>query len=105
MQGLKNLFSDAHGLAMLMLITAASVLAGTGKMTIDQWTAFSQWIFAAWMGGHAVITATSAFAGRNSSAPTPAEDLETIEAPAPLLVAPAASAPITTVAIPPKAPK
>lgn len=106
MQGLKNLFADAHGLAMLMLIAAASVLAGVGKMTVDQWTAYSQWIFMAWMGGHAVITATTAFAGRNSSTSEDAEEEPAAVAPpAPPAIPPVGTGPIPTVSIPPKTTK
>lgn len=104
MQGLKNLFSDTHGLVMLALIAAASVLAGTGRMTVDQWTAYSQWIFAAWMGGHAVITASGAIAQRRGAVPKLMSAASGSAPTATPLTPPPSSTPaagVPTVAVPP----
>jgi len=56
-QALRDLLTSSHGLFGLTLIVAATVLAGIGKMTVDQWTSFTEIIFASFVGGQAVMTA------------------------------------------------
>jgi hypothetical protein len=71
MDAIKNLFSNEHGLIMLLLIIGATVLTAVGKMTVDQWTSYSQWIFGIFMGGHAVMSAADSFSN-GKAAPTTA---------------------------------
>jgi len=72
MDAIKNLFSNEHGLIMLLLIAGATVLAAVGKMTIDQWTNYSQWIFGIFMGGHAVMSAANSISNGKAAAAAPA---------------------------------
>ena len=83
MDVIKNLLSSAHGLVAVLLIAGATVLTGLGKMTIDQWTSYSQWIFGIFVGGHAVISAADSFSGKSNAPPA--------APPAPAPAAPAAT--------------
>ena len=71
MDALKNLFSNEHGFVMLLLIIGATVLTAVGKMTVDQWTTYSQWIFGIFMGGHAVMSAADSISSARASAAPP----------------------------------
>jgi Ni,Fe-hydrogenase I cytochrome b subunit len=72
MDAFKNLFSNEHGFVMFLLIIGATVLTAVGKMTVDQWTTYSQWIFGIFMGGHAVMSAADSIGNARSNAAPPA---------------------------------
>lgn len=54
--GLKELFSTAHGVMMLLLIIAATILCAIKIMPLDEWKSFAQIIFATFAGTHAIVT-------------------------------------------------
>lgn len=66
MDALKSLLDNEKGLMALGLIVAATVLVGLGKMTIEDWKSFAQWIF----GSYAVATAVHQSAIALSSKPS-----------------------------------
>jgi len=75
LSGIADLLTNERGIFTLALVVASMVFVLTGRMTIDQWTAYSQVVFVAYIGGH---TVTSAFESRKlapqpapSSAPAP----------------------------------
>jgi hypothetical protein len=69
MDVIKNLLSSEHGLVGVLLIVAATVLTALGKMTVDQWTSYSQIVFATYVGGHAAITVGESIASRGAAHP------------------------------------
>jgi hypothetical protein len=70
MDVLKNLLSSEHGFIGVVLIAGATILASLGHMTIDQWTSYSQIIFATYVGGHAAISVAGSIASRGTVAAT-----------------------------------
>lgn len=64
MQAIKDLFGSEKGFVAFSLLVAATVLTGIGKMTVDQWTGFCEWISVAFFGSHALQTVGLALAKR-----------------------------------------
>ena len=73
MQALKDLLGSAHGLLVIILLVATAVFVVAGKMTTDQWSSYSQWLFATFMGGHAVMAVGESIANKGNSAPPEAK--------------------------------
>lgn len=71
MDALKNLVTNEHSFAMMLLIVGATVLAALGHMTVDQWTGFAQWIFGIYMGGHALISAADSISNKTVTTNVP----------------------------------
>ena len=68
MKVLKDLFSSEKGLFCLALVVAASVLAIMGKLTVDQWISYTEWIAAVYVGGKAIQGAGAAIGNGKSAA-------------------------------------
>lgn len=68
-QAIKDLLSSEKGLAGGALIIAATVLAALGKMTVDAWVTYTEWIFGIYAGTKTVTSAVQAMSGK-PSAPT-----------------------------------
>jgi len=64
---LSDLFSTGKGILALALIIVASVLTGFGKMTVDQWTTFSEWIFGTYATTKAAMTIASTLKGSSTT--------------------------------------
>lgn len=69
MGALKDLWQSERGLVAIALIAAISVMLGLGRITSDQWTDYTKWIFLTYVGGK---TITGAVAIANAK---PASDL------------------------------
>jgi hypothetical protein len=68
MTAIKDLFASERGFFALILVVAASVLAGLDKMTIDQWREFSLYIFGIYVGGKTITGAVGLFKGEAPTA-------------------------------------
>lgn len=51
MDVLKNLIHSEKAVAVGLLVIAASVLAAIGKLSIQQWIEYTQWMAAVYVGG------------------------------------------------------
>lgn len=60
MDSIKALMSSEHGLFAILLVIASAVLVGLGKMTTDQWTSFSEWVFGIFAGAHTGVALSGA---------------------------------------------
>jgi hypothetical protein len=60
MDSIKALLGSEHGLFAILLVIASSVFVGIGKMNIDQWTSFAEWVFGIFGGTHAAAALSSA---------------------------------------------
>jgi len=69
LQSLKDLLGSEHGLLAMLLIIAATVLVGVGKMTIDNWQTMAEWVFTAFGGTHAVVAVADAMSSKKPDAP------------------------------------
>lgn len=67
-EGIKELLSSTHGLLAVLLITGATVLTAIGVLPVDDWKSYTQVIFVATAGAHAVLGAADSFANRSSAA-------------------------------------
>lgn len=54
MNVLRNLANSEKAIFVGMLIIAASVLAGMGKMTMDQWIAYTEWMAVTYVAGKTI---------------------------------------------------
>jgi len=86
MDALKNLLNNEKGLVAVLLIIGASTGLCLGRMTVDQWTSFSQWIFGAYAVSTALHGGLAALAGHKALPPATAAPA----APSAPAVAPAA---------------
>ena len=91
MTAIKDLFASERGFLALILVIAATVLAGLDRMTTDQWTSFVELIFAAYVGGKTITSAVGLIKG-GPAEPTPAVDTSTSTI---------TSTSTTTIAVPP----
>lgn len=64
MGAIKDLFESERGLVAVVLVVAATVMWGIGRMTIDQWTAFGTWIYTAYVAGKTITGAASSLSNR-----------------------------------------
>jgi hypothetical protein len=75
MGAIKDLFESERGLVAVVLAAGATVLLGIGRLTTDQWTAYTQWIFTVYVAGKTVtgaVTSLSTKAVAVTVAPVPA---------------------------------
>jgi len=63
MGAITDLWKSERGLLAVLIIIAASVLAGLGKMTIDGWQTFVTGIFITYAAGKTVTGAVAIFKG------------------------------------------
>lgn len=75
MNALRDLLGSERGFFALVLVIAATVLAGVGKMTIPEWQSLVVWIFGIYVSGKTVTGAIDALALKGS-APAPAPDVK-----------------------------
>src|SRR4051812_45595767 len=61
---LDDLFSTGKGILALALLAGATVLASLGRMPIEQWQNFAEWIFGSYAGAVAITKAATAIANR-----------------------------------------
>jgi hypothetical protein len=54
MSVLKELLSSEKAIFVGLLIVAATVLTGMGKMTIDQWIAYTEWMAVTYVAGKTI---------------------------------------------------
>lgn len=59
MGAIKDLFESERGLVAVVLAAGATVLLGIGRLTTDQWTAYTQWIFTVYVAGKTVTGAVT----------------------------------------------
>ena len=81
MGAITDLWKSERGLLAVLIIVAASVLAGLGKMTIDGWQTFVTGIFITYAAGKTVTGAVAIL--RGSADPAPSSSPEATPAPAP----------------------
>lgn len=58
------IWQSEKGLLTVLLLIAATVLAGLGRMTIDQWTSFAEIVFGAYVLGKTATSVGISFANR-----------------------------------------
>ncbi len=51
---IKNLVNSEKAVALGLLVIAASVLAALGKMSIDQWISYTEWMAGFYVGGKSI---------------------------------------------------
>src|SRR5882724_9998058 len=68
MGAITDLFKSERGLLAVAILIAATVLCGTHQLTVDQWTAFVQWVFGIYVAGKTVTGATAMFTFKDPSA-------------------------------------
>lgn len=71
MGALKNLWNSERGLVAIVLIIACTVLAMTSRITVEQWTSYTEWIFGMYAAAK-TITGTAAII----KTPTPGADAD-----------------------------
>ncbi|MGC2778801.1 MAG: hypothetical protein WA418_24545 [Bradyrhizobium sp.] len=59
MGAIKDLWQSERGLVAVALIAAASVLCGIGAVPVDQWLAYTKWIFVAYAAAKTVTGAVA----------------------------------------------
>lgn len=69
MDVIKNLLSE-HGLFGILLLIGAVVLTALGKMTVDDYRGYSEWIFTVWGGTHAFVSMSDAIASKKTGIAT-----------------------------------
>ncbi len=69
MGAITDLFKSERGLLAVAVIVAATVLCGTHQLTVDQWTTFTEWIFATYVAGKTITGATATLAESSASKP------------------------------------
>jgi hypothetical protein len=67
MNVLKNLLNSEKAVVTGLLVIAASVLAGLGKMSIDQWISYSQWMAGIYVGGKSIQGAAGAISNAKTN--------------------------------------
>lgn len=71
MDAIKNLLGNEHGLLAILLLITTAVFVALGKMSIDEWKNYSQFIFGAWGLTHGAVSIADAV-GSKSTPPTDA---------------------------------
>lgn len=66
LDAIKDLLKSERGFAGGVLVIAASVLAGLGHMTIDQWIEYTQWIFVTYVAGKTVTGGVALIANKKA---------------------------------------
>lgn len=66
---LSDLFSTGKGIIAMALLIGATVLTALGRMTVDQWTNFAEWIFGTYAAAKAATTIATTIAGRPTATP------------------------------------
>ena len=66
MSAILDLLKSERGITMLALIIAATVLAALRIVTPDQWSDYTKWIFATYVGGKTLTGVAQIVAGSGS---------------------------------------
>jgi hypothetical protein len=75
MNALRDLFGSERGFLALVLVIAATVLTGIGRMTVSEWQSLVVWIFGIYVSGKTVTGAIDALALKGAPAqPAPAPE-------------------------------
>lgn len=69
MDGIKALFSDAHGVLAFLIIISATVLTAMKIMTVEQWTSLAEVVFGAFAVAHVGSAVSSAIKARGAAQP------------------------------------
>lgn len=67
MGAITDLLKSERGLIAVVLAVAASVLMGMGKLSAEQWTGYTQWIFTAWVAGKTISGVATAISNKPTS--------------------------------------
>lgn len=59
MGAIADLLKSERGIVMLALIIAATVLTGMGVIAADQWSDYTKWVFAIYVGGKTITGAVA----------------------------------------------
>jgi len=74
MNVIKNFLNSEKAIFVGLLVIAATVLAALGKMTVDQWIAYTEWMAVTYVAGKTVHGAAVAISGKPASAPDLVDD-------------------------------
>jgi len=74
MGAIADLWKSERGLLAVLIIVAASILAGLDKMPVADWQTFVTGIFIAYAAGKTVTGAVAILKGVAGAAPAPAPD-------------------------------
>jgi hypothetical protein len=88
MGAITDLWKSERGFLAVLIIIAASVLAGLGKMTIDSWQTFVTGIFVAYATGKTITGTVAIIKGGADPALTPEPTPAPAPAPAPVTPTP-----------------
>jgi len=69
MDALESLLDNEKGLMAVLLLIGATVLVALGKMTVDDWKSFAQWVFGIYAGSTAVHQSALALSGKSADKP------------------------------------
>lgn len=64
---MKAILADSHSLMALFVIICATILVILGKLTPNAWVSLAQWVFTAFIGGHAAMQIASSMKSGNGS--------------------------------------
>jgi len=64
---IKNFFNSEKAIAVGLLVIAASVLAGLGKMSISEWTSYTQTLAGIYVAGKSLQGGLGAFAASKAN--------------------------------------
>jgi len=81
MSAVTDLFKSERGFLGLVLLTCATVLAGIGRMPVDQWQEFSLVIFGVYVAGKTATSVATIVKGAPVSAPDAAGQPATVSTP------------------------
>lgn len=70
MGALADIWKSERGLLCLVILLTATVLAGIGRMTTDQWISMVQWVFGIYAGSKAITTSVDSLATARKPAVT-----------------------------------
>lgn len=81
--GFKALLGSEKGLVCLLVLIAATVLAGLKILPINEWRDMSLYVLGIYVGGKTITGAITAITGRPSVLPPPAAPVALVAPPAP----------------------
>lgn len=73
--GIKALLNSEKAIAAGVLVLLSGVFVLTGKMTVDAWQSYTQWILGIYVTGKTLQGSVSAWA--STRAPSPTQNLDT----------------------------
>jgi hypothetical protein len=69
MDGLIGLINSKKAVAGAALVVCSTVLAAMGKLTMDQWTEYTKWIFIVYVGGETANGVAATIKGADKGEP------------------------------------